>query len=128
MENETGVRIDKWLWSVRLYKTRSLATEACKKGRVLIENFQVKPSRLIKEGEVVIIRKLPAIYTFKIVKAIEKRVSAKLAAETYEDLTTEEELAKLAAINETFFVKRDRGTGRPTKKERRLLDKLTNDE
>ena len=128
MEKEAEVRIDKWLWAVRLYKTRSLATEACKKGRVLIDNIQVKPSRMVKEGEEVVVRKLPAIYTFKIVKAIEKRVSAKLAAEAYHNLTPEEELAKLTAINETFFVKRDRGTGRPTKKERRLLDKLTDGE
>ncbi|MBN1184408.1 MAG: RNA-binding S4 domain-containing protein [Bacteroidales bacterium] len=128
MEKEAGIRIDKWLWAVRLYKTRSLATEACKKGRILINNMQVKPSRLIREGEEVVVRKLPAIYSFKIVKAIEKRVSAKLAMEAYENLTPEEEIAKLTALNETLFIKRDRGTGRPTKKERRLLDKLTNEE
>ena len=117
------MRIDKWLWSVRIYKTRSKATEACKRGKVIIDNVQVKPSKEIKTGEIVLIRKLPVIYTYKIKGLLQRRQSAKIATECYEDLTSIEELNKLK-INETLFLKRDKGSGRPTKKERRLIDKL----
>ena len=118
------VRIDKWLWAVRIYKTRSQGAEACKKGRVIIDNVQVKPSRNIKIGEVLFVRKLPVVYSFKVTGLIEKRVSASLAINHYKELTPEEELDKLK-INETIFVKRDRGAGRPTKRERRLIDKIS---
>ncbi len=120
------VRIDKWLWAVRIYKTRSLATEACKKGRVIIDGVQVKPSREIKTGDIILVRKLPVIYTFRVKNTLEKRLSAKLVQDYIEDLTSVEELNKLN-INETVFIKRDRGTGRPTKKERRIIDRLKND-
>jgi ribosome-associated heat shock protein Hsp15 len=123
---EEKTRIDKWLWSVRMFKTRSQASEACRKGRIIIGGIQVKPSRDIKAGEIVLIRKPPAVYTCRVKSLVQKRLSAPLARECYEDLTSVEELNKLK-INETLFFKRDRGAGRPTKKERRTLDKLRGD-
>ncbi|NJM15398.1 MAG: RNA-binding S4 domain-containing protein [Bacteroidales bacterium] len=121
------VRVDKWLWAIRAFKTRSLAAEACKKGRIVIDNVGVKPSRMLRINEVLLIRKPPIVYSFKVTGLIDRRVSAKLAAENYEDLTSAEELQKLD-VNEVVFVKRERGTGRPTKKERRLIDKLKTDD
>ena len=121
--SEDKMRIDKWLWAVRIYKTRSKAAEACKKGRVIIDGTAVKPSREIKPGDNILIRKLPVVYTYKVKSLLQRRQSAKIAAEHYEDLTSAEELDKLK-INEALFIKRDKGTGRPTKKERRLFDKL----
>jgi ribosome-associated heat shock protein Hsp15 len=121
--NNDDVRIDKWLWAVRLYKTRSQAAEACKKGRILVDGNPVKASRIVKLGDMVVVRKLPVIYTYKVTGLIGKRVSAKIAVENYEDLTSVEELNKLK-VNDDFFVKREKGTGRPTKKERRTLDKI----
>lgn len=116
------VRIDKWLWAVRLYKTRSLATEACKKGKVLVQNTPVKPSRMIKPGEVIQIRENPVIYSFKVIALAQNRMNAKLVPDFMENVTTPDqlqliELARLAAQSG-----RARGTGRPTKKERRDLD------
>jgi ribosome-associated heat shock protein Hsp15 len=124
--SEENPRIDKWLWAVRIFKTRSQASEACKKGRVIINGIQVKPSRVIKAGEKVFIRKPPVVYTYKIRGLLQKRQSAKIAREYYEDLTSVEELNKLK-INERLFFSRAKGTGRPTKKERRILDKLRGD-
>ena len=121
--NNEDIRIDKWLWAVRIYKTRSQAAEACKKGRILIDGIPVKASRIVKLEDIVVVRKLPVIYTYKVKGLISKRVSAKVAVENYEDLTSVEELNKLK-INDDFFVKREKGTGRPTKKERRTLDKI----
>jgi ribosome-associated heat shock protein Hsp15 len=117
------VRIDKWLWAIRVYKTRTQAAEACQKGRIIIGNIQVKPSRNIKIGDVVMVRKLPVIYTYEVTGLIDKRVSASEAQKNFKDLTSVEELNKLN-IKETIFVVRDRGTGRPTKKERREIDDL----
>jgi ribosome-associated heat shock protein Hsp15 len=117
------MRIDKWLWAVRIYKTRNKAAEACRKGRVIIDGLQVKPSREIKPGDIILIRKLPVIFTYKVKDLLQRRPPAKIAAEYYVDLTSVEELDKLK-INETIFVKREKGTGRPTKKERRIMDKL----
>jgi ribosome-associated heat shock protein Hsp15 len=125
MEMTDKVRIDKWLWAVRIYKTRSQAAEACKKGRILISGMEVKPSREIKPGDIIFVRKLPVIYTYKILQPVENRLPAPRVKEFAEDLTSPEELAKLD-IRETVFFKRDRGTGRPTKKERRLLDDIFN--
>lgn len=119
MEN----RIDKYLWSIRVFKTRADATEACKKGRVMINEMSVKPSRTVKAGEVIFVRKMPVIYSYKVIEAIQKRVGAKLVEQFAEDLTPQEELDKLK-MKDDFFVKRERGSGRPTKKERRLIDKL----
>lgn len=122
---EQKVRIDKWLWAVRIYKTRSIAAEACKKGRVFVNDQPAKPSREIIAGDVVIVRKPPVVYTYKVKEANEKRVSAKLVENLLEDLTTSEEIDKLN-IRETVSFYRDRGTGRPTKKDRREIDKLRN--
>jgi ribosome-associated heat shock protein Hsp15 len=124
---EEQVRIDKWLWAVRIYKTRSLATEECKKGRVIIDGVATKPSRIIKVGDKIVVRKLPVLYTYEVKGIISKRVSAQLAQENYEDLTSIEELNKLK-LQDTILIKRDRGTGRPTKKERRMIDKLKGDD
>ncbi len=121
--SEENARIDKWLWAVRIYKTRSQASEACRKGRIIINGIQVKPSRVIKTGDTILIRKPPVVYTYRVRGLLQKRQSASLAREYYEDLTSVEELNKLK-INEQIFFGRNKGTGRPTKKERRILDKL----
>ena len=122
---KTEVRIDKWLWAVRLFKTRTLAAEACKKGKVIIQNVQVKPSRNVKVGDVVCIKRNPILFSFKVIALAENRMNAKLVAEFMENVTTADqleliELAKLAGQSG-----RDRGTGRPTKKERRDIEEFT---
>ncbi len=117
------VRIDKYLWSVRIFKTRTLATEACKKGKVTVDEMPAKPSRTVTEGDVIQVRKAPVTYSYKVLDPIEKRVGARIVHNYVEDVTPEEELNKLD-LKDDFFVKRDRGAGRPTKKERRLLDDL----
>ena len=118
-----SVRIDKYLWAVRLYKTRTLATEACRKGKVNVEDMPAKPSRMVSSGDVIEVRKMPVTYSYRVIEPIEKRVGAKIVDSYVEDITPEEELHKLE-MQDDFFVKRDRGTGRPTKKDRRLLDDL----
>ena len=117
------VRIDKYLWAVRIYKTRALASEACKKGRVQMDEMPVKPSRVVKSDDVIKVRKMPVIYSYRVKEPIEKRVGAKIVHNHVEDITPQEELVKLE-MQDDFYTKRDRGTGRPTKKERRLLDDL----
>jgi ribosome-associated heat shock protein Hsp15 len=117
------VRIDKYLWAVRLFKTRSLATEACKKGRISMDDAPVKPSRTVKAGDVIEVKKMPVYYSYRVLEPIEKRVGAKIADQYVEDITPAEELKKLD-MEDDFFIKRDRDTGRPTKKERRLLDDI----
>ncbi|HBH48436.1 MAG TPA: RNA-binding protein [Bacteroidales bacterium] len=119
------IRIDKYLWAVRIFKTRSLATDACNKGRVLVDGVQVKASKELKGNEQLTVRKPPVIYTYKIKLLVKNRLPAKLVPEYIEDNTSIEELDKLK-VNETFFFKRDRGAGRPTKKDRRTIDKLHN--
>ncbi|WP_372774192.1 RNA-binding S4 domain-containing protein [Mangrovibacterium sp.] len=116
------VRVDKWLWAVRLFKTRSQATEACKKGRVVIDKVQVKPSRMVKMNDIVQIKKAPVTYSFKVLGLIEKRVGPKLVADFVLDVTPKEELEILEMQKHMLNLQRDRGTGRPTKKERRDLD------
>jgi Ribosome-associated heat shock protein implicated in the recycling of the 50S subunit (S4 paralog) len=118
------VRLDKWLWAMRIYKTRSEAADACKHGKVIINNIECKPSRTIKIGEIISVRKLPIVYTYKIVGITGNRQPAKNVSEYMENITPQEELDKLTANNTTFFIQRDKGTGRPTKKERRVLDEL----
>lgn len=115
-------RIDKWLWAARIFKTRSIAAEACKNGRVTIAGMGVKPSRMVKEGETVSVRKPPVTYSFRILKAIEQRVGAKLIPEIYENVTDPKQYELLEMSRISGFVDRARGTGRPTKKERRALD------
>jgi len=117
------VRIDKYLWAVRLYKTRTLATEACKKGRVSVDDMPAKPSRTVTTGDVIEVKKMPVLYSYRVKDPIEKRVGAKIVDQYVENITAQEELQKLE-MKDDFFIKRDRGMGRPTKKERRLLDDL----
>jgi ribosome-associated heat shock protein Hsp15 len=119
------VRIDKWLWAVRIFKTRSQAAEACKKGRIVIDGMEVKPSRVIKTGDILLVRKLPVVYTLRVKELVENRLPAARVKEFAEDLTSPEELAKLNVKDSAFFT-RDRGTGRPTKKDRRLMDDIIN--
>ena len=118
----TQARIDKWLWAARIFKTRSIAADACKNGRVTINNVNVKPSNMVKVGETVSVRKPPVTYSFKILQTIEQRVGAKLIPEVYENVTTPDQYELLEMNRISGFVDRARGTGRPTKKERRALD------
>lgn len=119
------VRIDKWLWAVRVFKTRSMATDACRSGKVKIDGQVVKPSRDVKTGETIIIVINPHFTrTMKVIEKLSNRVAAKLVPQYAEDLTPPEEYEKLKRQNEHAFVVRDRGIGRPTKKERRIIDKL----
>ncbi len=118
------VRIDKYLWSIRVYKTRSDATDACKGGKIRINGADIKPSRTVRQGDVITVRKGAVTYTYRVISPIDKRQGAKLVSEYAENLTPREELDKLRAPVETFFLKRDRGSGRPTKKERRQMDSL----
>lgn len=120
-EDKTEVRIDKWLWAVRLFKTRTLAIEACKKGRISISNMTVKPSRMIKVGDVIAIRRSPITYSFKVLDLTEKRMGAKLVPEFMEDVTPQSEYAVLELSKAGGFVDRGKGMGRPTKKDRRDL-------
>ena len=117
-------RIDKWLWAARIFKTRSIAADAIKNGRVSIQGMNVKPSRMVKVGEVVSVRKPPVTYSFKILKTIEQRVGAKLIPEVYENVTPPDQYELLEMNRISGFVNRQRGTGRPTKKERRALDEF----
>ena len=117
-----SVRIDKYLWAIRVYKTRSEATEACKGGKVKVGGTNAKPSRDIRPGETVSVHKGIVQYTYRIIAIPPHRLGAKLVPDFAENLTPESELAKLHAPVETFFLKRDRGSGRPTKKERREME------
>ena len=118
------VRIDKWLWAVRIFKTRSMASNACKKGRVLVDDQQVKPSRTVKVGEIVTVKKKPVFYKYKVTGLIDKRQSAKIARENLEDVTPEKEMQKLEVQKQIYHEHRPKGMGRPTKKERRKLDQF----
>lgn len=111
---------------MRIFKTRSQASEACRRGRVMVGDQVVKASREINISDHIVVRKPPVVYTYRVKGLIEKRVSAKIAMEYFEDLTSVDEINKLR-IKETFFVQRERGAGRPTKKERRDLDRLKDD-
>lgn len=117
------IRIDKYLWTVRIFKTRTLATEACKSKKVLIDNKHVKASRIVKNGDIIEIKQMPIIRTYKVIDIPKSRVSAKIVKDFVIETTPEDELTKLKMAN-TNQIKRDKGSGRPTKKERRLLDKL----
>ncbi len=122
-----GVRIDKWLWAVRIFKTRSIAIEEINKNRVLINGYPVKPSRLITIGEELEVKKPPIIRSYKVLGLIDKRVGAKLTPQYVEDITPVEELNKLELARYNRSGVRDKGSGRPTKKERRDLDVFFND-
>jgi len=120
-------RIDKWLWAIRIFKTRTLATDACKAGKIKINGRAVKPSRELKLMEVITISQGPLTKTVRVKILIHNRVSAKLVPENAEDLTPAEEYEKLKVKQEANGELRDRGIGRPTKKQRRLIDLLKND-
>jgi ribosome-associated heat shock protein Hsp15 len=124
MTDQKSIRIDKFLWAVRLFKTRSIASDECRKGRILINNIQVKPSRIVVKNEIIVVKRPPVIYTFRVLMPVENRVSAKLVETLIEDLTPPEEMAKLDLSKASGMVYRDKGSGRPTKKERRVIDKL----
>lgn len=115
-------RIDKWLWAARIFKTRSQAADACKNSRVTIGGVTVKPSRVVKAGETVSVKKPPVVYSFRVLKTIEQRVGAKMVPEIYENVTDAKQYELLEMSRISGFVGRARGTGRPTKKERRALD------
>lgn len=117
-----NVRVDKWLWAVRIYKTRSQATDACRKGHVTIGGLPVKPSRDVHAGEIIKVRKSPVTRSFKVLDISGKRMSAKLVPDFAEDVTPPEELEMLKVQKEMNWIHRERGTGRPTKKERRDLE------
>lgn len=115
-------RIDKWLWAVRIYKTRSIAAEACKKGHIIVRDKAVKPSFLVRVGDIVQVKKSPITYSFKVLQCAENRVGAKLVPELMENVTPAEQYEALEMSRISGFVDRARGTGRPTKKERRSMD------
>ena len=115
-------RIDKWLWAARIFKTRTIAADACKNGRIMVNDVLVKPSRMVKVGDRISVRKPPVTYTFRILKTIEQRVGAKLLPDIYETITTPDQYELLEMNRISGFINRQRGTGRPTKKDRRAMD------
>lgn len=119
-----SVRLDKYLWAIRIYKTRTDATDACKGGKVRLNGYDVKPSKEVKRGDVIVARKGTVSYTYRVLELVDKRQGAKLVPNYAENQTPQEELDKLRAPVETFFLKRDRGAGRPTKKDRRQMESL----
>lgn len=121
-------RIDKWMWATRIFKTRTIAAEACKKGKITINGSQVKPARMVKPGDVIQVKKSPIIYSFKVLQPIEKRIGAKLVSEYMENVTTPDQYEILEMSKISGFVDRGRGTGRPTKKDRRELEEFTDPE
>ena len=120
-----SARIDKWLWASRIFKTRSIAADACKNGRITIGGVNVKPSRPLKAGEVVSVKKPPVTYSFRVLKCIEQRVGAKLVPEIYENVTDPKQYELLEMSRISGFIDRQRGTGRPTKKDRRAMEAFT---
>lgn len=121
------VRIDKWLWAVRIFKTRTIAADACKKNRVSIGNSNLKPSKMVKVGDVIDVRRPPITYSFEVLALSDKRMGAKLVPDFMRNVTTPEALEVLEMEKMSGFVDRGRGTGRPTKKERRDLEDFVDD-
>ena len=119
------VRIDKWLWAMRIFKTRTVATEACKKGRVLMGGVAVKPSRTIKEGDIINVRKPPVTYSFRVKALAQNRLGARLVPEYMEHITPKSELDLLDVVRISGFIDRRKGLGRPTKREGRDLAEFT---
>ncbi len=118
------VRVDKWLWAVRIFKTRSMAAEACKKGKVSIKGLTIKPSREIKVNDQIEVKVPPITRSYLVTAISGKRMGAKLAVDFVKDVTAQDQLDLLVATKVYGFEARDRGTGRPTKQDRRLIDKL----
>lgn len=127
MSSPDIVRIDKYLWAVRLYKTRSIATEACKKGRVLMDGQPVKSSRMVKKGDEISVKEAPVYRTYKVLEIADKRMSAKLTPGFITDITPADQLELLELTKMANKLNRQRGLGRPTKKERRDLDNFKDD-
>jgi ribosome-associated heat shock protein Hsp15 len=119
------IRIDKWLWAVRIFKTRTIALEACKKNRITVNDALAKPSRMIRIGDVISVRKPPVTYSFKVLALTSNRIGAKLVPEYVENITPPEQYEILNLQKISGFVDRAKGTGRPTKKERRDLDEFS---
>lgn len=122
---KTEERIDKWMWATRIFKTRTISTDACKKGRVLVGDVAVKPSRTIKVGDIVKVRKPPVTYSFKVLALTENRLGAKLVPGYLENITPQSELDLLEIVKVSGFIDRRKGLGRPTKREGRELSKFT---
>ena len=127
MDSTSEARIDKWLWAARIFKTRTIAAAACKKGQVSMGGTQLKPSRMVKAGDVVNVRKAPVTYSFRVLQPIERRVGAKLIPEVLENITTPDQYELLEMSKISGFVGRAKGTGRPTKKDRRRLEDFQNE-
>lgn len=121
------VRIDKWLWATRVFKTRTIASDACKKGRVTIAGQTVKPSHTIKVGTVVDVRKPPITFSFEVIGLVENRVGAKLVPNYLKNVTSQDQYELLEMVKISGFVNRQKGLGRPTKKEGRDLAQFTED-
>ena len=121
------VRVDKWLWATRVFKTRSLATDACKLGRVTIDGMNVKPSRVVRVGDVIAVKKPPITFTFKVIGITQNRVGAKLVPNYLENLTTPDQYELLEMVRIGGFVNRQKGQGRPTKKEGREMKQFTDE-
>jgi len=119
------VRIDKWMWATRIFKTRTIATEACRKNRISVGGVSVKPSRMIKAGDVIAVRKPPVTFSFRVLDVAENRMNAKLVPNFYENITPPEEYEILEMNKISGFVNRAKGLGRPTKKDRRELNDFT---
>jgi ribosome-associated heat shock protein Hsp15 len=118
-----GARIDKFLWSVRIYKTRTQATDACKAGKITIDGRPVKPAKEVDEGDIINVKKDHINRSYRVISPIQKRVGAKLVTNFVEDITPESELNKLEMMKQNFEY-RDRGLGRPTKRDRRIITKI----
>ena len=118
------VRIDKYLWAIRVFKTRTDAADACKGGKVKVGTVNAKPSRPVQPGDILNVRKGAVSFVYKVIQPTEHRVGAKLVSDFAENLTPQAELDKLRAPVETFFITRDRGAGRPTKKDRREIEQI----
>ena len=125
MGKENEVRIDKWMWAARIFKTRTIAAEACKKGRVSVSGTTVKPSRTIKIGDIIQVRKPPVTYSFKVLALTENRMGAKLVPEFLENVTPPEQMEILELSRISGFINRSKGMGRPTKRDSRELKKFT---
>lgn len=119
------VRIDKWMWATRIFKTRSIAADACKKGRIMMGGVTVKPSRMVKVGDVIQVRKPPVTFSFKVLDLAENRMGAKLVPQYLENVTPPEQYEILEMNRISGFVNRAKGLGRPTKKDRRDLEQFT---
>ena len=122
---KSEVRIDKWLWAVRIFKTRTIATDACKKGRVMLGDVPAKPARMIKVGDIVKVRKPPVTYSFRVLALTENRLGAKLVPDYMENITPKSELDLLEVVKISGFIDRRKGLGRPTKREGRELSRFT---